>query len=143
MNTTEVAAHLGTSPRILRQFLRSAQSTFVAVGSGSRYEFTDEELPTLERRFQEWSGNGTKAATRKRPKVTTVPRSRKGDDRAARDEAVWAEEGPLNLPDIRDPRVRAAVRAEADAQERRLEVMMMRAGLHISQVGWDRHRRRG
>jgi hypothetical protein len=44
MDTSEVAEKLGTTPRILRQFLRSPSSTFVAVGSGSRYDFTAKDL---------------------------------------------------------------------------------------------------
>lgn len=144
MNTTEVAGRLGTTPRLLRQFLRSAVSTFVAVGSGSRYEFTEDEVPTLERRFAEWSKGTT---NRKRPKVATTPvapRQRAATTtQAERDAEVWAEEGPVVMGDIRDPRVRATVRAEANRQEARLEMLMMRAGLHISQGGWDRNRRRG
>jgi hypothetical protein len=142
MNTTEVAAHLGTTPRTLRQFLRSNSSTFVAVGSGSRYEFDTGELPTLEKRFREWSGQGT--ATRKRPKAAVPVQRRSPDTRASRDAEVWAaEEGQIVLEDIRKPEVRAAVRAEARRQEDHLNLLLMRAGLHISQSGWDGQRKRG
>lgn len=141
MNTTEVAAHLGTTPRTLRQFLRSNSSTFVAVGSGSRYEFDTGELPTLEKRFREWSGKGT--PTRKRPKAAVLVQQRTSDTRASRDAEVWADEGPIVLEDIRDPRVRAAVRAEAKRQEDHLNLLLMRAGLHITQTGWDGQRKRG
>lgn len=143
MNTTEVAAHLGTTARTLRQFLRSPESTFAAVGSGSRYEFKDVELATLERRFAEWSGKGVKPV-RRRPKVATTPvPARTGRTQDERDMEVWAEEGRVVLKDIRDPRVRAFIRSEASRQEARLEMLMMKAGLHISQPGWDRNHRRG
>jgi hypothetical protein len=141
MNTKEVADAIGTSARTLRQFLRSPSSTFVAVGSGARYEFTEDELPTLRKRFAEWSGNGKPKALSDRRKGTngTPPVSRQRStpsDRLQRDQEVWAEEGEvIVIPDIRDPRVRARVRAEAEAQEDRLNMLLMRAGLHITQLG--------
>jgi hypothetical protein len=51
---------------------------------------------------------------------------------------VWAEEdairgGPLVMADIRDPKVRAAVRAKAAAQEARLNSRLLAKGLHITQ----------
>jgi hypothetical protein len=128
MDTATVAQHLGTTPRRLRQFLRSEGSTFVAVGSGARYDFTDDDLPALRTRWETWSG--TKAPT---PTPTPV-RAAADDSTRLRDAEVWAEEGPVELPDIRDPRVRAAVRARAEAEERRLDHLLLAAGLHITQM---------
>lgn len=142
MNTAEAAFEIGTTPRVLRQFLRSPLSTFVAVGSGSRYEFKDTELPTLQKRFNEWKGNG-------RPNKTTTPKRRPRaatemtpeQTRAENDREVWAEESrqrdgyPLVLDDIRRPEVRRAVRAEAERQEAVLDMMLLKAGLHITQLG--------
>lgn len=125
MDTSAVAAHLGTTPRKLRQFLRSDASTFAAVGSGARYDFTETDLPTLATRYAAWSG--TKAPT-PAPMPVAAPR----DDSA--DRAVWDEEGDIELPDIRNPRVRAAVRARAKAQEARLDQMLLAVGLHITQM---------
>lgn len=132
MDTTEVAAHLGTTPRRLRQFLRSEGSTFKAVGSGSRYDFTLTDMPALNSRFHAW--NGTKAAPTMR--LVTAPRSHAPQDK---DREVWAEEdtergGPLVLDDIRRPEVRAKVRRIAEAQERRLEQRLLAVGLHITQM---------
>src|SRR4030042_336766 len=106
MNTAEVAEYLGTTPRILRQFLRHPSSTFVAVGSGSRYDFRLSDMKTLQKRFNEWQGLGKpKAATPKRK----TPKVRKSRDqvRAAQDRKVWDEEGSVVMGDLRDPRVRA------------------------------------
>lgn len=125
MDTAEVAAYLDTTPRKLRQFLRSDASTFAAVGSGARYDFTQTDLPTLAHRYAAWSG--TKPAIVKAAPVTT-PRA------VDRDAEVWAEEGPVVLPDIRDPRVRAAVRERAKVQEARLDQLLLAAGLHITQM---------
>jgi hypothetical protein len=139
MNTAEVAEHLGTTPRELRQFLRSDHSTFVPVGSGARYDFTTRELPTLATRFTEW-----KTAGRPRPagtKVTvTIPlpdddHARRLAEQRASDRVVWEEEGPIVIPDIRDPRVRARALRDARAAEDRLEMKLLALGLHITQKG--------
>lgn len=136
MDTKAVAAHLGTEPKILRRFLRDPQSTFKAVGSGSRYEFTASDLPEVERRFNNWLGTKT-------PRTTPIVVVSNVDRQADRDREVWAEEqakrddrglGPLVLDDLRDPRVQARVRAKAGMWERRLNERLMAAGLHISQM---------
>lgn len=137
MDTTEVAGVIGTTPRILRQFLRSPMSTFVAVGSGARYDFTDKDLSTLKRRFSEWQGAGKPrpdSAKKAKPKADAKPRA-KADVQRERDLAEWAEEGPVSLDDIRDPKVRARVKANARAAEDRLELRLMATGLHITQLG--------
>lgn len=134
MDTKTVAAALGTEPRILRRFLRDRKSTFQAVGSGSRYTFTETDLPELERRFHEWAGN--KQSTR--PAIT-IPREYVDPEveQRLRDEAVWAEELTLGrsipLDDLRDPRVRRAVRAKAREWDLRLQARLMAVGQHISQ----------
>jgi hypothetical protein len=135
MDTKDVAVHLGTTPRVLRQFLRSGRSTFVAVGSGARYEFTEADIPTLIKRFSEWQTSGKPRPNR--APVDTVTRKPRTDKRRKQDEAEWAEEGPVAIPDIRDPRVRARVKRDAQAAENRLMVLLMAKGLHVTQRGND------
>ena len=133
MDTKDVAADLGTTPRVFRAFLRSPMSTFVAVGSGARYEFTEQDLPVLRKRFAEWQGAG-------KPKpsngATQIPRTRNTRSQAtkAKDEEMWAEEGPVRLEDIRNPQVRARVKAAAQAAEDRLTLMLLAKGMHITQL---------
>jgi len=127
IDTKTVAAALGTEPKVLRRFLRDPKSTYAAVGSGSRYNFTENDLPELTRRFQEWSGN--KAS---RPAVIRVPQDE--DTKREKDMAVWEEEGPVFMADLRDPRVRRRVKEIAQAQMDRLDERLMAAGLHISQL---------
>lgn len=134
MNSAEVAEALGTTPKTLRAFLRSPSSTFVAVGSGARYEFTESDLPTLKKKFTEWKGSGKPKATTPKRK-TPKPRVSAEDRRAIKDQEVWVEEGPIKLDDLRDPRVRARVRAQADAAEERLALLLLSKGLHITQLG--------
>lgn len=50
--------------KTLRQFFRSSASTVEAVGSGGRYEFAIEDVPTIEKEFKAWkeghASRGTK-----------------------------------------------------------------------------------
>lgn len=133
MDTKEVAEHLGTTPRVLRQFLRSHHSSFVPVGSGARYEFTDREMPTIQKRFAEWHQQG-----KPRPESATkpsTPRPAARDVQLEQDRKIWAEEGPIDIPDIRDPQVRAQVQAVARAAEERLMLRLLAVGQHITQLG--------
>lgn len=139
LTTNDVAVELGITARQLRQFLRSAVSTYVAVGSGARYEFTKADLPTLRRRYAEWSGNGRGRTT---PRTDRTPKARTSTPRPSQaeiDAEVWAEEeaenGPVVLPDIRDPRVRHRVSQLAREQEDRLMLRLMAVGLHVTQLG--------
>jgi DNA-binding transcriptional MerR regulator len=124
VDTREAAAKLGTDPRTLRRFLRSPMSTFQAVGSGARYEFTDRDLTTLRKRFEDWANTSTPAVVDE----PVVP-----GDAASQDEIIWAEEGPVTFADIRDPRIRHEVRRIAREQEARLHERLMACGLHITQ----------
>jgi hypothetical protein len=110
---------------VLRRFLRSDSSTFTAVGSGARYAFDMADMPTLRTRFAAWNGTTVPVMDIPVPEPTPAPD----------DTAVWTEEPVVVMDDIRDPRVRAHVRAVARAQERRLETLLMAAGMHISQMG--------
>lgn len=133
MDTAEVAQKLGTTPRILRQFLRSSVSTFVAVGSGARYDFNEADLPTLQRRFSDWR-SGTSKGTHTRTPSTPRP-TRKATQPSKADLRVWAEEGPIQIEDIRRPEVRARVKAAARAAEDQLMMLLMSKGMHVSQLG--------
>lgn len=140
MDTAQVAQELGTTARTLRVFLRSSHSTFSPVGSGARYDFTERELPTLKKRFADWQKAGKPRPAAAPAKTEQKPdrRSRKLSTREKRDQEVWAEEGEVKLPDIRDPRVRARARADAAAAEDQLMLRLMAVGLHITQLGDQR-----
>jgi predicted Zn-dependent peptidase len=133
MDTSEVAEKLGTTPRILRQFLRSPSSTFVAVGSGSRYDFTAKDLDTLRKRFADWQGAGKPKPNT--PKKDKAPKGEKASgEPSKKDAAVWFEEGPVRIEDIRDPRVRARVKRDAQAAEMRLMLLLLAKGMHVTQL---------
>jgi hypothetical protein len=136
MDTKEAAKQVGTTPRVFRVFLRSPISTFVAVGSGARYEFTEDEMPMLKKRFAEWrmqsKVKGGSPAKRPAPRETVItPRVPRKPSQ--QDLEVWQEEGPVVLEDIRNPAVRARVLADARAAENRLMMALLAAGMHVSQ----------
>lgn len=126
VDTSEVAAHLNTDTKVLRRFLRSNASPIKAVGSGARYRITRDDLPALEEGFKAWAKNRPVTAPRPRRDPTPIVAQ-------SRDEQVWADEGPIVMADIRDPRVRAAVRRKAKEQEDRLMARLLAKGLHVSQ----------
>jgi hypothetical protein len=55
LSTREAAEALGTTPKVLRQFLR--QDSIGGVGSGARYEIKQKHIKALRRRFEEWVGD--------------------------------------------------------------------------------------
>lgn len=135
VDTAEVASALKTDAKVLRRFLRSPASPIKAVGSGSRYRITQADLPMLQEAFKKWAKGRPNTIA---PKPRTAPETVDAiEDQRRRDEEVWAEEeakrGPIILEDIRDPRVRAKVRAKAQRQEDRLEALLLAHGLHITQ----------
>lgn len=133
MNTRAVADALGIESKVLRRFIRSPQCSFTACGSGGRYEFTPDDIPRLSDELAGWLARTPNAAPT--PKATRPARTRRASiPQRDRDAEVWAEEGPVELPNIRDPRVRAMVRAAAVAAERRLEEQLIAAGLHVTQL---------
>ena len=140
MDTVEAAEAIGTTARKLRLFLRSPSSPFETVGSGSRYDFEVSDLEVIRERFSHWEKFERKQ--RKRTKHAkghrycdheNSPKANGACNRRQRDEAVWAEDGPVELEDIRNPRVREKVRRVAKEQEALLNVRLLAAGLHVSQ----------
>ena len=135
MDTKAVAVAIGTEARVLRRFLRDPKSSFCTVGSGARYDFSDEQVEEIRERFCAWQKG--KAPTHRGPRIAPEVKQR------TQDQAVWAEEkesrarrglNGIVLEDMRDPRVRARVRATAAAQEARLNERLLAAGLHITQM---------
>lgn len=52
-SSIEAAEEIGTTPRLLRRFLRSNDSWKNATQAG-RYEFTESELQSLRKQFDRW-----------------------------------------------------------------------------------------
>jgi hypothetical protein len=136
MDSRAVADALNTDPKTLRRFLRDPGTSFTPVGSGGRYSFTPDDLKVIRREFTPWHRVQVDKASEKpaqNPAATSARGRRKGMTDAERDALVWAEEPPIELADLRDPRVRAHVRERARRSENLLIAKLMAAGLHVSQ----------
>lgn len=57
LGAKEVATHIGTDAKTLRQFFRSGKGSFEAVGAGGRYEFNEADLPKIKAEFEAWQAN--------------------------------------------------------------------------------------
>lgn len=132
MDSRAVADALGTTPKLLRQFIRAAAKAnkidVDPVGSGARYTFTADQVDALRCEFAAWSHTQASKPARvmSTTKRTTKRRSRSRDEI---DRSVWNEEGDVFLPNINDPRIRAEVRERAADANARLMAMVARAGL--------------
>lgn len=58
-SSLDAAAEIGTTPRMLRRFLRGNDSWKNATYSG-RYSFTESEMKSLKLQFEKWSGSKSK-----------------------------------------------------------------------------------
>lgn len=84
MNTTEVAAEFGTTPRELRKFLRSPEGTDSKVGKGARWSIEKRDLRSLRSKFSKWD-EARKAA--KADEATEAPETDIADEAPATDES--------------------------------------------------------
>lgn len=124
MNVATVAAQLGTDPKTLRTFIRSNACPVEPARVGRTYALTPEDVAVIAERFPVWLTSLARC-----PRTVQRPQD--------------AEPAPVMLPDIRDPRVRTAVREKAAVWDARLNERLLAAGLHVTQlrdrpdVPWD------
>jgi hypothetical protein len=112
----EAAAEIGTTPRLLRRFLRDNDS-WRAVGIGGRYMFTEEEVKSLNIQFHKWHKS---SPTKKSEDVDPL-------DYLDQDKGITVEE-MLELP--KNPRLRAdRLKARQDRMHR-LNERMRACGIH-------------
>jgi len=122
-SSIEAAAEIGTTPRLLRRFLRDNDS-WRAVGIGGRYMFTDEEVKSLNIQFHKWH------------KSKPVKKSTDVDplDYLDQDQGITIEE-MLELP--KNPRLRAdRLKARQDRMHR-LNERMRQCGIHPQPIYVD------
>lgn len=115
-SSIEAAAEIGTTPRLLRRFLRDNDS-WRAVGIGGRYMFTEEEVKSLNIQFHKWH--------------KTKPAAKKTDvdplDYLDQDPGITVEE-MLELP--KNPRLRADRLKARQERMHRLNERMRQCGVH-------------
>ncbi len=112
MFTTDAAKLIGITPKALRSYLRTRDS---GVGSGSRYEFSYDEVMELSSEY--WASQEDRGGK-------------------AKNEG-WLSDGGRNGLDIRwlgDPDRAAAFAAERKARNERLAVRLHELGLTVPQM---------
>lgn len=144
LDTSTISNLLGVESRILRRYLRSKASSFTPVGTGNKYHFTENDIPTLEVEFKKWQANKQV----KTPKVSTpelevtrqwedpVPQHRNMTDLEVWMEDPWTSDGGKRIESIMqrhqtDARYRLQVAEEDARQVARLRARMVEAGLTL------------
>jgi predicted site-specific integrase-resolvase len=131
VNAHQAAEKIGTDARTLRRFLRSPKSTFKAVGSRGRYEFEDNDIPVLRKKFAEWR-MGISPSSEK-PEQEDFPMTK---ERQALIAAMSNNKEKLPKS-VLNGRLTRQTREQRDALSRarveRLEAALLLAGKHISQ----------
>lgn len=107
MNTTEAARVIGIKPKALRAFLRRTKS---GVGSGSRYDFSHDEVMTLKDQYWEAA-----------------------EKAAVKDDGDGLGEGTKGLPLewLHDPTKKAAFAAEQRARLERMNARLREVKLDV------------
>lgn len=62
-SSLEAAAEIGTTPRLLRRFIRQNESWKNATYAG-RYSFTEAELKSLDMQFKKWASTKSRSTPR-------------------------------------------------------------------------------
>ena len=120
LGTTEAAAKIGTTAKLLRKFLRD-NPNYGSVGIGGRYEFDGDQLSVLADDFKEWRG-----------KRELAPRQRTGE-RVAPELAYLNEDRGVDTATMhraaRDPRLRKQLAAKRGARYAKLHARMKEVGV--------------
>lgn len=123
-SSIEAAAEIGTTPRLLRRFLRDNDSWRNA-GIGGRYMFTEEEVKSLNIQFHKW--HKSKPVQRKAEDVDPL-------DYLDQDKGITVEE-MLELP--KNPRLRSdRLKARAERMHRLNERLRV-CGIHPQPIYED------
>lgn len=110
----EAAAQIGTTPRLLRRFLRDNDSWRNA-GIGGRYMFTESEVKSLNIQFHKWRGD--KPAKQMQDPLEYLDQ----------DPGITVEQ-MLELP--ANPKLRAEVLEHRRQRQHRLYERMRECGIH-------------
>lgn len=113
-SSIEAAAQIGTTPRLLRRFLRDNDSWRNA-GIGGRYMFTESEVKSLNVQFHAWRGE--------RP----VKQVQDPLEYLDQDPGITVEQ-MLELPN--NPKLKAEVLQHRYERQRRLDERLRTCGIH-------------
>jgi len=112
-SSIEAAAEIGTTPRLLRRFLRDNDSWRNA-GIGGRYMFTESEIKSLNIQFHKWH------------KTKPAKERAESPDYLDQDQGITIEQ-MLELP--RNPKLKAEVLKRRAERMHRLDTRMRECGV--------------
>lgn len=114
-SSIEAAAKIGTTPRLLRRFLR-ANDSWHSAGIGGRYMFTDAEVKSLNIQFHKWH----------KSKPVKETSSAEPFNHLDQDPGITIEQ-MLELP--KNPKLRSEVLKRRAERLRRLDARMRECGV--------------
>jgi len=126
-SSLEAAAEIGTTPRLLRRFIRQNDSWKNATYAG-RYSFTEAELKSLTIQFNKWAGSKSRSAS---PRTEGVEQELTHLDQ---DKGITVEEMHEMATNAK---LRNEVRARRAERFRRLEERITELRLRDAHVSQD------
>lgn len=117
-SSLDAAAELGTTPRLLRRFIRQNDSWKNATHAG-RYSFTESEMKSLKVQFDKWQG--TRSSRRPTSKVEAEELFHLDEDKGITVEQMHMMK--------RDPRLRSEVLARRQERFRKLNARISEVGI--------------
>lgn len=115
----DAAAEIGTTPRLLRRFIRENDSWKNATHAG-RYSFTEGEFLSLKKQFNAWQS--TRSVRRSTPRVEAEELFHLDEDKGIRVEDM------MRMP--RDPFLRKMVHNKREARWKKLNERIKEVGLN-------------
>lgn len=120
-SSMDAAAELGTTPRLLRRFIRQNDSWKNATHAG-RYSFTESEMKSLKVQFEKWQG--TRSSRRPTSKVEAEELFHLDEDKGISVDEM------LRMP--RDAKLRREVQARRQERFRKLNARIAEVGINNS-----------
>jgi hypothetical protein len=115
----DAAEEIGTTPRLLRRFIRENDSWKNATHAG-RYSFTTSEMEALKKQFQAWQG--TRSTRRTTSRVEAEELFHLDEDKGIRVEDMMRMS--------RDPFLRKLVHQKREERRRKLNDRIKEVGLN-------------
>lgn len=125
-SSMDAAAELGTTPRLLRRFIRQNDSWKNATHAG-RYSFTQSEMNSLKIQFDKWQG--TRSSRRPTSKVEAEELFHLDEDKGISVDEM--------LRMSRDGKLRREVHARRQERFRKLNARIAEVGINSSAPSYE------
>lgn len=126
-SSQDAAEFIGTTPRLLRRFIRQNDSWKNATYAG-RYSFTESEMNSLKLQFEKWQGTRS-------PRKSSPTKGVESDELLHLDEDQGITVEQMHAA-AKNPSLRRQIHANRIARQRKLEARI--AELRLRQGAYDR-----